>query len=747
VVRHFAALLSLVVLCNSSDALARNPRDAFSEFAGIPQSVVTQAVQAGSRKSPDAEITCVGHLRPGGSSKSALIEQGIPTSDGGVAPERASCWIQMTQSIVLTALTDAQTGPYGVDGLTLGSKVAFGSPAYREYRCVPSQKFEGFVWCTKTISDREGRGRFKAWFSILHAQDGAVAYVNRYQEPAYWSANEVADDIQRYSRKFGEEPQIIQLPARSGLPKGTLATWGKVVLEPIVGDELRLLGEDKPPKKGIAIDFIGNFSQSARQGLPIYRLAGGAGFVWAASYNQSGRGTVRFATVDASTYSPQSLPPATTPPPVAVDPPGPAATAVDTQPTSPPGTTIQSPVDATAPPRHRGEQLDCSAGPDCGAPTPAALSSVVAPPRDSNDVIAQVLDDSTTQLQQTHLADSAGQYARGSAASYFGSGDWEQGILDLVITYWVWLIPALVLGGPAGYWFIPRQIARGRGSADDARRSGEATGPEEAHRVAEARAAEDARRAPEAQAAEDERRVVEASAAEARLAVEAKAAEKTHRLAETQAGEDARRSVEAFAAEEARLAVKTKAAEETCRLAETQAGEDAHGAVEASAAKEARLAVEAKAAEETRRVVEARAAENGCRAAETQAAENGCRVAETQAAEEVRPSAEVQAAEDVRGVAKVKTAERAPGVAKAKAGEEDARRDAKAKGTRAAANVLKAKSAVRSKGRGLTRAKAAKEAGNALEVKAAEETPRIAKRTAAAVRLPPSPSPVNFEER
>jgi hypothetical protein len=580
----------------------------------------------------------------------------------------------MTQSIVLTALTDAQTGPYGVDGLTLGSKVAFGSPAYREYRCVPSQKFEGFVWCTKTISDREGRGRFKAWFSILHAQDGAVVYVNRYQEPAYWSASEVADDIQRYSRRIGEEPHIIQLPVRPGLPKGTLATWGKVVLEPIVGDELRLLGEDKPPKKGIAIDFIGNFSQSARQGLPIYRLAGGAGFVWAASYNQSGRGTVRFATVDASTYSPQSLPPATTPPPVAVDPPGPAATAVDTQPTSPPGTTIQSPVDATAPPRHRGEQLDCSAGPDCGAPTPAALSSVVAPPRDSNDVIAQVLDDSTTQLQQTHLADSAGQYARGSAASYFGSGEWEQGILDLVITYWVWLIPALVLGGPAGYWFIPRQIARGRGSADDARRSGEATGPEEAHRVAEARAAEDARRAPEAQAAEDERRVVEASAAEARLAVEAKAAE------------------------------------------------------------------------ETRRVVEARAAENGCRAAETQAAENGCRVAETQAAEEVRPSAEVQAAEDVRGVAKVKTAECAPGVAKAKAGE-DARRDAKAKGTRAAANVLKAKSAVRSKGRGLTRAKAAKEAGNALEVKAAEETPRIAKRSAAAVRLPPSPSPVNFEER
>jgi hypothetical protein len=156
--------------------------------------------------------------------------------------------------------------PHFFSGLTLGSKLAYGTAAYQHYQCGPSQKFEGFVWCTKPISDKEARGRFKAWFSILHAQDGVVAYVNRYQEPAYWDANEVADDIQRYSRKIGEEPHVIQLPVRPGLPKGTLATWGKVVLEPIVGDELRLLGEDKPLKKGIAIDFIGNFTRLRDKG-------------------------------------------------------------------------------------------------------------------------------------------------------------------------------------------------------------------------------------------------------------------------------------------------------------------------------------------------------------------------------------------------------------------------------------------------------------------------------------------------
>lgn len=344
-VRYCAALLSLAVLCNSSNALARNPRGAFIQFADIPQSVVTKAVQAEWRKSPDAEITCVGqNLRPAGWGKSELIEQGIPTSDGAFAPERAFCRIQMAQSIPLTSLTSAQMDPVSVGGLALGSKVPYGNSAYQQYQCVPSQKFEGFVWCTKTISHKEARGRFKAWFSMLHGHDGAVVYVNRFQEPVYWSANEVADEIQRYSRKIGEEPHIIELPVRPGLPKGTLATWGKVVLEPIVGDELRLLGEDKPPKKGIAIDFVGNFTQSARQGLPIYRLAGGAGFVWAASYDQSGHGTLRFSAVDASTYSPQSLaPPAPTRTLVDADPPRGAATAVDAKLIPAPGSTTPPP--------------------------------------------------------------------------------------------------------------------------------------------------------------------------------------------------------------------------------------------------------------------------------------------------------------------------------------------------------------------------------------------------------------------
>jgi hypothetical protein len=229
-VRHCVTLLFLAVLCDGGEALARNPRDAFNRFAGISQSNVTETIQADLRAALDVKTICVDQSFRSMGLSTSVKDQSFPPSDGRVVPERASCQNQMLPSVLLTKLTSVQTDPYGIDGLTLGSKVAYGTPAYRKYQCGPSQKFEGFVWCTKTISDKEVRSRIKA--SILHAQDGTVVYVNRFQEPAYWSGDEVADEIQRFSGKIGEEPHIIQLPARPGLPKGILVAWGKVFSSP-----------------------------------------------------------------------------------------------------------------------------------------------------------------------------------------------------------------------------------------------------------------------------------------------------------------------------------------------------------------------------------------------------------------------------------------------------------------------------------------------------------------------------------
>jgi hypothetical protein len=136
-----------------------------------------------------------------------------------------------------------------------------------------------------------------------------AVYVNRYQEPAFFGANEADNDIQQYSRKIGEPPRTTRMPHRAGFPTGILASWGKVELEPLDDDNIKALAEGRRlTTKGYFIDFIGDFNRSAKEGLPIYRLSGGPGFVWAASFDQKGRGTLRLTAVDASALAPTTTP-------------------------------------------------------------------------------------------------------------------------------------------------------------------------------------------------------------------------------------------------------------------------------------------------------------------------------------------------------------------------------------------------------------------------------------------------------
>src|SRR5215469_5906577 len=63
----------------------------------------------------------------------------------------------------------AQT-KYAVDGVAIGSQVD--SAAYLEYKCSPSDQFEGFTWCQKTRNDQDRRRSSSATYSILHDKDG-----------------------------------------------------------------------------------------------------------------------------------------------------------------------------------------------------------------------------------------------------------------------------------------------------------------------------------------------------------------------------------------------------------------------------------------------------------------------------------------------------------------------------------------------------------------------------------------------
>jgi hypothetical protein len=95
------------------------------------------------------------------------------------------------------------------------------------------------------------------------------------------------------------------MPQQSNVPNGMIVTWGNVVLQQLDSNNASQLAAGRDVHVGFMIDHIGNFQRSAQQGLPIYRLVGGAGYVWAASWNQAGVGTLRFLAIDPSAIAPE----------------------------------------------------------------------------------------------------------------------------------------------------------------------------------------------------------------------------------------------------------------------------------------------------------------------------------------------------------------------------------------------------------------------------------------------------------
>src|SRR6266446_5187095 len=296
--------------------------------------------------------------------------------------------------VVLHGSAIAAPTEYAVDGLAVGSQLNFGSTSYREYKCSPSDQFDGLTWCQKTRSDKERRRSYTAAYSLLHSRDGNILYINRSQEPAFFNAKEAEVNIQRYSRKIGESPRIMKMPHRGSLPDGLIAVWGKIMLEPLDQESIKILADGKGPRKGLLIDFLGNFARSAKEGLPIYRIDGGPGFIWAASFDQKERGTLRLAAVELSGFSPSS-----DPAPVLVQ------TTAQTPPSDPAPvlvqTTAQTPPSDPAP-----VFVQTTAQTPPSDPAPVVVQATAqTPPSDPAPVVVQV----TAQADQEQLPSELNQ--------------------------------------------------------------------------------------------------------------------------------------------------------------------------------------------------------------------------------------------------------------------------------------------------------------------------------------------------
>ena len=210
------------------------------------------------------------------------------------------------QNVNISSSHSGTMSPYTVDGITLGTRIEFKEPTYRGYQCSPSEQFPEFTRCQRTQRQQGpwDRRHSESSNSILHSRDGAAVYINRYEIPVIFDRTEIHREINKLSSKFGERAREMRMPQREGLPNAVIASWGKVQLEQLDPDAISLLASGQSPHKGLLIDYLGDLRRSAQVGLPIYRLNGGAGYLWSASFDRSGRGHLRFLTVDASALTP-----------------------------------------------------------------------------------------------------------------------------------------------------------------------------------------------------------------------------------------------------------------------------------------------------------------------------------------------------------------------------------------------------------------------------------------------------------
>ena len=187
------------------------------------------------------------------------------------------------------------TSSYVVDGLALGERL--GGAADNTYQCSPSEQFSGFTSCQRARQEESEGKRAFSTNSILLNPDGTIVYIDRLVRFAFIDQERARTVIDRLSSKFGETGRVLNMPNQQGLPQAVIASWGKIELVQVNSKALAS-GQSLPA--GLLIDFLGDLQKSAKLGLPVYRLSGGAGYLWSASFDEKRVGQLRFLAIDAS---------------------------------------------------------------------------------------------------------------------------------------------------------------------------------------------------------------------------------------------------------------------------------------------------------------------------------------------------------------------------------------------------------------------------------------------------------------
>jgi len=143
--------------------------------------------------------------------------------------------------------------------------------------------------------------------SVFRSQTNAAVEITQAVDPAFFRQGDTEREIRRLSRDFGQQARVIATDLPSG-GRAVIAAWGAVALTPLDSATIDALRSGAPVHSGLLVGALGDLRASARIGLPVYGLGGGAGFIWSANYNGSGKGVLRITAVDPSALSARTLP-------------------------------------------------------------------------------------------------------------------------------------------------------------------------------------------------------------------------------------------------------------------------------------------------------------------------------------------------------------------------------------------------------------------------------------------------------
>ena len=83
-------------------------------------------------------------------------------------------------------------------------------------------------------------------------------------------------------------------------PTSVIAQWGQIKLEVIDSNANDDVEAGKYPAMDVLVDTLGDVQRSVKSGMQVYRILGGTGYIYSASFDKKGLGHRQYIAVNGN---------------------------------------------------------------------------------------------------------------------------------------------------------------------------------------------------------------------------------------------------------------------------------------------------------------------------------------------------------------------------------------------------------------------------------------------------------------